>query len=528
MIRRLFVVILFAFASTLSLACDSSDPRPPIYGGAGTGGGEAGSGGSGGDGGAGGNGGSGGEGGVGGGAGSEAVCGNGIVEEGEACDEGDRNSDSEPDRCRTDCTLPRCGDGVLDEGEECIAGLTSACSEIGAGVEGTANCTFSCEWDVADCWSPQDCLKNGEADCEDPRCAAIREFCPVCGDGMATADEVCDGEDLRGQACTDHGFASGTLTCSADCTSFDTTACSLCGNAVIDEGEECDLTSLGASCISLGFSGGFLSCTPECTYDTSSCIEPVCGDGVREGSEACDGEDLGGASCADYGFTGGTLGCDANCEHDVSNCFQGGTCGNSVLEPGEECDDGNITAGDGCSSTCELETGVCGGTIVNLNQELVPIVGGDGLEYTGTLVGAGDDSINTCQSTNGLDVTHSLFVENRSLVHVMAESLAPTGTLPLSTAFRTNCADHASEIACHTFGDDVSKVEVPVEAGTQLYLVVDTDDPNSAGGPYRLEVYVIPMVGYNEPCDPSVICEPPYRCSASGICADCPKFGPCP
>lgn len=297
-------------------------------------------------------------------------------------------------------------------------------------MEGTANCTSSCEWDVADCWSPQDCLKNGEADCEDPRCAAIREFCPVCGDGMATADEVCDGEDPRGQACTDHGFASGTLTCSADCTSFDTTACSLCGNAVIDEGEECD--------------------------------------------------------------------------------------------------DGNITAGDGCSSTCELETGVCGGTIVNLNQELVPIVGGDGLEYTGTLVGAGDDSINTCQSTNGLDVTHSLFVENRSLVHVMAESLAPTGTLPLSTAFRTNCADHASEFACHTFGDDVSKVEVPVEAGTQLYLVVDTDDPNSAGGPYRLEVYVIPMVGYNEPCDPSVICEPPYRCSASGICADCPKFGPCP
>lgn len=32
MIRRLFVVILFAFASTLSLACDSSDPRPPTDG----------------------------------------------------------------------------------------------------------------------------------------------------------------------------------------------------------------------------------------------------------------------------------------------------------------------------------------------------------------------------------------------------------------------------------------------------------------------------------------------------------------
>ena len=31
-------------------------------------------------------------------------------------------------------------------------------------------------------------------------------------------------------------------------------------------------------------------------------------------------------------------------------------CGNSVLDPNEECDDGNFVAGDGCSAACRLET----------------------------------------------------------------------------------------------------------------------------------------------------------------------------
>jgi cysteine-rich repeat protein len=33
-----------------------------------------------------------------------------------------------------------------------------------------------------------------------------------------------------------------------------------------------------------------------------------------------------------------------------------GECGNDIIEQGEECDDGNTISGDGCSSTCYLET----------------------------------------------------------------------------------------------------------------------------------------------------------------------------
>jgi hypothetical protein len=46
-------------------------------------------------------------------------CGDGVVDDGESCDDGESNSDTEADACRTDCGDPRCGDGVLDSGEEC-------------------------------------------------------------------------------------------------------------------------------------------------------------------------------------------------------------------------------------------------------------------------------------------------------------------------------------------------------------------------------------------------------------------------
>ncbi|MDC0672042.1 MYXO-CTERM sorting domain-containing protein [Nannocystis radixulma] len=51
-----------------------------------------------------------------------AVCGDGIVSVGEACDDGEDNSDTTPDACRTDCTAASCGDGVVDGGEECDDG----------------------------------------------------------------------------------------------------------------------------------------------------------------------------------------------------------------------------------------------------------------------------------------------------------------------------------------------------------------------------------------------------------------------
>ena len=50
------------------------------------------------------------------------LCGNGVMDPGEECDNGGDNSDTEPDACRTNCRQASCGDGVLDTGEECDDG----------------------------------------------------------------------------------------------------------------------------------------------------------------------------------------------------------------------------------------------------------------------------------------------------------------------------------------------------------------------------------------------------------------------
>ena len=66
-------------------------------------------------------------------------------------------------------------------------------------------------------------------------------------------------------------------------------------------------------------------------------------------------------------------------------------CGNGILEPGEQCDDGNLVNGDGCSSTCTIETPppppVCGNGIVEAGEQCDDgnLINGDGCSCTCTL-----------------------------------------------------------------------------------------------------------------------------------------------
>lgn len=61
-------------------------------------------------------------------------CGNGLVEEGEYCDDGGANNDFVPNACRTTCERAWCGDNVRDSGEECDLGEAN----------GGAECTDAC------------------------------------------------------------------------------------------------------------------------------------------------------------------------------------------------------------------------------------------------------------------------------------------------------------------------------------------------------------------------------------------------
>lgn len=63
---------------------------------------------------------------------------------------------------------------------------------------------------------------------------------------------------------------------------------------------------------------------PDPTDDTLDCATstPVCGDGRRNGVEACDGTDLAGQTCANLGFRSGTLKCTSACQISTTSCVK--------------------------------------------------------------------------------------------------------------------------------------------------------------------------------------------------------------
>jgi len=164
------------------------------------------------------------------------VCGDDGIGTGEECDDGEQNSDSDPDACRTNCRLPYCGDGVVDTGESCddhntvdpdfclyapmcrpnVCGdhvLNQAaggetCDEAGAG------CTGDCLQDLDLCGNgaldPGEGCDLGPTLNSDVPNADCRSDCQVarCGDGIVDDDprtrpaEACDREDGCGPDCT--------------------------------------------------------------------------------------------------------------------------------------------------------------------------------------------------------------------------------------------------------------------------------------------------------------------------------------
>jgi hypothetical protein len=240
-----------------------------------------------------------------------------------------------------------CNDGA-DEGFACRVGEVRAC-RTACGSDGADRCLPGCIWEG--CVPPHEACNGVDDDCDlacddgfaccagaTVDCALVGDWytgtatcrgdcsgwdesaCTTCGDGAIDAGEECDGADLGDERCATlgDGFDGGVLRCAAGC-AFDTTGCTACGNGVLELGEPCDGGSLGgATCASLGWDGGDLECAADCAFDTSGCHQ--CGDGAVDPGEDCDGDDLGGATCVGLGFDEGDLACTPGCAFDTSGC----------------------------------------------------------------------------------------------------------------------------------------------------------------------------------------------------------------
>jgi cysteine-rich repeat protein len=224
---------------------------------------------------------------------SDERCGNGKRDRWENCDDGNT---ADRDGCNRICRLEHCGNGALDPGEICDDG----------GSENGDDCS-------ADCLSTEEC-GNGYIDIvHDEECD---DGNTMDGDGCSAdcVDENCgNGLVDPGERCDDGNTENGDG-CSADCKSDES-----CGNGIVDFsiGEHCDDgdTRDGDGC-------------------HADCRRSSCGNGIVDEGEACDD-----------GNTASGDGCSADCLHDED-------CGNGVLEPGELCDPGS---GQSCNADCSSD-----------------------------------------------------------------------------------------------------------------------------------------------------------------------------
>ena len=132
-----------------------------------------------------------------------------------------------------------------------------------------------------------------------------------------------------------------------------------CGDGKLDPGEVCDdgNTRSGDGCSSdcKTIETDYACPTPgrPCTYLVK------CGDGMLGGIEQCDPPNVGHGCSADCRIEPGYV---CNPPPTPANPNQPATChktvcGDGVKEGAEACDDHNLVDGDGCSSTCMIETG---------------------------------------------------------------------------------------------------------------------------------------------------------------------------
>ena len=311
------------------------------------------------------------------------VCGNGILEEGEECDDGNSNNS---DECSMLCTIESsmsCGDGNVQNHLDSDASRTTAKSietfleqsESRGSLDADGNGRSEALTDGiliqkylfgfrGDSMTQNALANDASRNAEQIESFLNEVIDDLDADGNGNSNALTDGFIIQKYL---FGFR-GTYMMGEECddgnnTDYDgcTNACTrepVCGNGIIETGEECDD----------GPENGY----PDmCDLTCSGTTEPVCGNGVTEAGEECDdGNATNGDGCTSVcqiyeaicgnGIVDAVEECDDGNSNDNDSCTSfcsNAVCGDGIVQSsmGEECDDGNATNGDGCTSVCQRE-----------------------------------------------------------------------------------------------------------------------------------------------------------------------------
>jgi hypothetical protein len=234
-----------------------------------------------------------------------------------------------------------------DYGEYASAGCSLSVANCGAECDSSGDCAPECEG-----------MDYVTYTCSD-QCSCTASAPKSCDDGVECTDDSCDTTAIGGcvntpdnSKCQNGGTCDGTSgqvwtgTCDATLGCTKTTAPAEkcdgtdndCDGAVDD-----DFTNLGESC-----TAGIGTCQGSGTYVCSQDMTTTECNAVPTGTPSCSGKQCGddgcGGTCGDY---------DGGCQEGYvcSETWQCRTvCGDGIKAGSEECDDGNVAPGDGCSS----------------------------------------------------------------------------------------------------------------------------------------------------------------------------------
>jgi len=190
----------------------------------------------------------------------------------------------------------------------------------------------------------------------------------------------------------------------------------------------------------------------------------LCGNGVLDPMEQCEGSDFGGKSCVDFGLGGGSLICNQYCTIVVSQCV-----------PKESCNDGNDNDFDGLTDCDDDEcaaavacTNPCGAAQVATIPDY-PFV---------NLQGKANVLESSCAPNGGSEVVFKVTVPTDGDVGVQMSPFSFDGAISVRSA----CNDPSSEILCvnSTGSGGTESASFPGVAGQTYFVIFESTQPGFA------------------------------------------------